>query len=323
MRVAVSLFVLLGVMALIGWWIGPYFLREDGDMAEPRSEVHAAELDGKIYVAGGIGFFRTLKSCAVFDTINEAFSDCPDLPRNLHHVAMAAGRGEVFASGGYSSLPFVADADAALFAHDPSDTASGWRIVSPLPHPLGQHAMVFHDGAVWLVGGETGGSSIASLWRYDLDTGTWDERSAMPTPRHSHAVAVDNGRLFVTGGRSAILGSASTVVEAYTFATDEWEVLPEAPFALGGHGAAVYAGRLHVFGGEELSNGIVVADHASLDLAQPEAGWRDGIPVAQPRHGFATAVVGDSAWIIAGGKRAGWRTLWSVTGGAQPLSLAE
>ena len=35
-------------------------------MKTGRSEIAVAQLDGKAYVAGGIGFFKVLKSCEVF-----------------------------------------------------------------------------------------------------------------------------------------------------------------------------------------------------------------------------------------------------------------
>ncbi len=321
MRIAFSILLTVSALILAAWFAGPELLRAPGDMGEPRSEVHAAELDGTIYVAGGIGFFRTLKSCAAFDTGERSFAPCPDLPRALHHVAMTAGDGRVFASGGYRSLPFVLDEDSELFAFSPDAGDASWRSIAELPKPVGQHAMVFHDQAVWLVGGEERNGAVGSLWRYDLRDGNWEERAPMPTARHSHAVAMQDGKLFVTGGRSETLGSASTIIEMYDFDSDQWQSLPDAPFRLGGHGAAVFAGRLHVFGGEDIERGTVVAEHASLDIADPGAGWRSETLVSRPRHGFATARVGDTVWIIAGGKRAGIRTPWSVTGGAQELAI--
>jgi len=321
-KFALALVVL--IIALISAWIlGPFVLREDDGMADPRSEIHAAELDGKIYVAGGIGFFRTLDSCAVFDSLERSFAECPDLPRALHHVALAAGDGRVFASGGYTSLPFNQDVDGALFALDLASPGEGWREIAKLPQPLGQHAMVFREGVLWLIGGESAGTTLASLWRYDLASGEWEEHSPMPTPRHSHAIALTDGKLIVTGGRSASLGWHSRVVEVYDFAEDKWATLPDAPFPLGGHGAAFHDGRLHVFGGEDLDTAEVFVRHVSIDPNNPQDGWREEADMPAPRHGFAVAQIGSTVWIIGGGKRAGWRTPYSVTGTALPLSLAD
>ncbi|MEL7189047.1 MAG: kelch repeat-containing protein [Pseudomonadota bacterium] len=317
MRIAILTMVAIAFLAGVVWWLAPTFMVGDNDMSEPRSEIHAATHDGTIYTAGGIGFFRTLKSCEAYDTRASEWRECPDLPRSLHHVAMAASGTRIFASGGYSSLPFNADPDAALFALDPADHGAGWQELAKLPTTLGQHAMVFRDDGLFLIGGESGGETVATSHHYNLSTSEWSLKSPMPTPRHSHAVAMDDARLYVTGGRSPSLGDASTVVEAYDFAKDTWSVLPHAPFELGGHGAAVVDGRLHVFGGESLDSGTVLADHYSLNLADWDEGWREEPKVPQPRHGFATAAVGARIYILGGGARAGLNTPWSVTGTPQ------
>ncbi|WP_299194268.1 kelch repeat-containing protein [uncultured Erythrobacter sp.] len=320
LKFAFRAFVAILLAIALAWWAGPSLLRSDGDMVDPRSEIHAAELDGIIYVAGGIGFFRTLDSCAAFDVSTEEFLVCPNLPRSLHHVAMASGEGRVFASGGYKGLPFRIDDQSALFSLDPDSLDPTWQEISPLPRPRGQHAMVYHSGAVWLIGGEEDGKATGSLMRFDLARKDWQAMAPMPTPRHSHAIAMDGARLFVTGGRSAALGGQSRVIEVYDFDSNNWSSMPDAPFDLGGHGAAAFNGRLHVFGGEDFRTGTVLRQHASIDPSDLDAGWREDEALPFPRHGFATARVGNTVWIIGGAKRAGLRTPWSVTGTAFPVS---
>jgi Kelch motif len=327
LRYAAPFAALLVVVPAGAYLIGPSLMTGAGDMSEPRSEVHAAELDGVIYVAGGIGFQRTLKSCVAFEVSSQSFSDCPDLPRTLHHVGMAAGafegRGQVFATGGYSSLPFNQDPDGALFVFSPTDAEHEWRELSRLPEPLGQHAMFYREGKLWLIGGQSGDRTLGTIRTYDLVSGEWGEAQPMPTPRHSHAYAVSEGKLYVTGGRSDKLGPHATVIEVYDFASDSWESLPDAPFPLAGHGAAVFEGRLHVFGGEDVTTSEVFTHHFSVDLADSSSGWREETPMSAGRHGFAIWRVGDTAWILGGGELAGWKTLTSVTGTAFPLKLSR
>lgn len=54
-----------------------------------RSEIHATLLDNNIYIVGGIGNFRTLKSCERFDVNVGRWYACPALDRKRHHVALA------------------------------------------------------------------------------------------------------------------------------------------------------------------------------------------------------------------------------------------
>ncbi len=235
---------LLILLALVA--VGLFSLRQfsgwnDG-MSNARSEIHAAVLGQKLYVAGGIGLFRVLDSCEVFDLTTREWDACETLPRPLHHVAMAADNKRVYASGGYVALPFEQDQDAALIALDPE--SNGWNEVSKLPHPVGQHAMVYRHGKLYLIGGQNGFEDLATLWSYDLELNQWNEMASMPTPHHSHAIAIEGSKLYVTGGRSAALGTEITIVEAYDFATGRWDTLPEMPTRRAGHGAFIRAGNL-------------------------------------------------------------------------------
>jgi N-acetylneuraminic acid mutarotase len=313
-------FTLLLFLLLIG---GGFLIRaslgwNDG-MREARSEIHATTLNGKLYVAGGIGLFRVLDSCEALDLKSNSWSDCGKLPRPLHHVAMAADEQHVYASGGYVALPFKADQKAGLFRYDPATGA--WTEISKLPHPIGQHAMTHFGGALYLIGGQDEGTDLNSIWRYDIASDTWSALQPMPTARHSHAIARAGPLLYVTGGRSAEFGTEMKQVDVYHLTEDRWENLPDMPTGRGGHGASVSGNRLHVFGGESLSSGTVLSDRDILNLETMQ--WSAGEPLDQPRHGFAVSdseITGDIT-IVGGGARPGIETIYSVTGTTQKLAI--
>ena len=284
-------------------------------MEYPRSEIHAATLKNAIYVAGGIGMFRVLDSCEYFDLNSREWNECPRLPRPLHHVALAASDDRIFASGGYVELPFEQDQDATLFVLQ----SNSWAELDKLPHPIGQHAMVHRDGKLYLIGGQNGSEDLDSLWEYNLTKLEWRKLPSMPTPRHSHAIAMRGDQLFVTGGRSAKLGSEIAIIEMFDFATSEWSRLPDMPTGRGGHGAAVVGNSLHIFGGESLKDGTVLNKHDVLDLEN--LNWREGEPLGAPRHGFAFASSPNSEgiYVIGGGAKPGWQTIYSVSSTIQKL----
>ncbi len=310
--------VSLALVAAV-WLVAPSVLTERGDMRAPRSEIHAAMLDGAIYTAGGIGFYRTLDSCERFVIATSTWERCAGLPRALHHVALASDEaaGRVYASGGYRALPFSIDPDGALFSLVPG--ADGWTRVASLPHPLGQHSMHHHDGALWLVGGDDSAQTLASLWRYDLTSGEWAQMQPMARARHSHASATGGGALYVTGGRSDVFGTQSASVERYDFAQDSWTDLPDMPVPLTGHAAAVLDGRLHVYGGENLAEGAVFAAHYILDLRTLQ--WTRGPDLPHARHGFAGAAVAGQLWALGGGRKHGTWTPLTVSGTAQSIRV--
>ena len=314
------LLVLIGLPAaalltLIGW-------RAVNDlnqgMEHPRSEIHAATLKNAIYVAGGIGMFRVLDSCEYFDLGTREWNECPRLPRPLHHVALAASDDRVFASGGYVQLPFEQDRDATLFVLQ----SNSWAELDKLPHPIGQHAMVYRDEKLYLIGGQNGSQDLDTLWENDLTELKWHKLPSMPTPRHSHAIAMHGDQLFVTGGRSAKLGSEMPIVEMFDFTTNEWSRLPDMPTGRGGHGAAIVGSSLHIFGGESLKDGTVLHKNNVLDLEKLT--WRQGKPLDAPRHGFAFAADPKSTdiYIIGGGSKPGWHTIYSVSSTVQKLDTA-
>ncbi|MEP2989414.1 MAG: kelch repeat-containing protein [Parasphingorhabdus sp.] len=315
-KLLISLLALIGIITA-----GLFILRQtqgwnDG-MGEARSEIHAAVLNSKIYVAGGIGLFRVLDSCETYDLESQRWANCAPLPRPLHHVAMAADKTKVYASGGYVALPFEQDQDAALFVLAPGKDR--WRELAKLPHPIGQHAMVHLNGIIYIIGGQNGSEDLASLWAFDLTEKQWTEMASMPTARHSHAITVSENKLYVSGGRSAALGTEITAVEVYDFASDSWDILPKMPTGRGGHGSFIRTGKLHIFGGESLRDRKVLANHNILNLQT--ATWSTGPDMKFPRHGFAVGDngTGHSATIIGGGAHPGLQTIYSVTGTNQTL----
>ncbi len=312
--VAISIFAALAG-ALFSFRL---IMQWDAGMNHPRSEIHAAMLDDKIYVAGGIGLFRVLDSCEYYTIPTNKWSNCAPLPRPLHHVAMASDKSHIYASGGYVALPFEKDKKAALFRYDPATDA--WQEMAKLPHPIGQHAMVHRAGKLLLIGGQNGLVELSAFWSYDIASNQWSEMPPMPTARHSHAITMANDKLYVTGGRSAALGNEIHVVEAYDFAAGIWERLSDMPVGRAGHGAFVGTDTLHIFGGESLSEGKLLPSHDVLDLQTGR--WSKGSPMAMPRHGFAIGDnhSGDSVRIIGGGAHPGFQTIYSVTGTVQNIS---
>ncbi len=319
MKKLLTFAVLLILLLIGGGFLARASLGWNDGMREARSEIHATTLNGKLYVAGGIGLFRVLDSCEALDLESNSWSDCGKLPRTLHHVAMAADDQHIYASGGYVALPFEADKAAGLFRHDPKTGI--WAEISKLPHPIGQHAMTHFGGALYLVGGQDDGQDLDTLWRYDIAADTWSALQPMPTARHSHAIARAGPLLYVTGGRSAKFGSEMTRVDVYHLTEDRWTKLPDMPRGRGGHGAFVIDNKLHIFGGESLSAGKVLADHHILDLETLQ--WSPGEPMNQPRHGFAVSdkEVSSGLPVVGGGARPGLETIFSVTGTSQILRI--
>ncbi len=294
------------------WRLGP-------SMKVSRSEIDAAKLGDAIYVAGGIGFFRVLRSCESFSISESEWRPCAPLPRALHHVAMASAHGKVFASGGYTSLGFSHDKEAKLWSLEPGD--STWSVAADLPEPIGEHALVEVGGELYMIGGRTPEGTSARVWQFDFTERTWTGRADMPTARHSTATLVIDDEIWVLGGRSEALGTSIDKVEVYTPQTDEWRTEAPMPQGRGGHAAAHSGGRVHVFGGETFDPDVVLDRHDIYDIK--EATWRSGVVPPKPRHGSVSVNVEDEIYLVAGGARPTLQTIFSVTGTVQILSAGD
>jgi len=290
--------------------------QEHAAMPTPRSEVYCAVRDDKITVAGGIGHFATVDRCETYDTINDIWSQCPALPKRLHHVAMASDDKLIYASGGYVSLTFRPDADSALWALSASDSA--WKKVSQLPYPIGEHTMVQLNSSLYLIGGRANDKASNAIHQFDLGQQRWITRAPMRVARHSSAAVVVNQEIWILGGRSAKHGSRMTNVEIYDTRTNQWRRGPNLPVGRGGHSAVFLNGEIHVFGGEQFDPSVVLDRHDVFNTNTRH--WRVEASPPTPRHGTAACVVGSNAYVIGGATRPGFQTVFSVSDAMQSWS---
>lgn len=285
------------------------------DMPTSRSEITAAHLDGRIYVAGGISFPGTRDKFEAYDIASGAWVKLTPLPHPLHHVALAAANGKIYASGGYVALDFSPN-DPELWAYDPASNI--WERKADMPAARGEHAMVSWRGKIFVISGR--GENATEVWEYDPTTDSWDtSRTSIPTYRHSAAVVLDDatGHVYVAGGRDDAY-SALTPIEVYDITADAWQTLPDLPGPLGGHGGAYVNGKLHIFGGELLDSAEVLDGHHILDITTGK--WAVGSPLLKARHGIAYITVGNTTYVIGGGSKAGWRTYFFATDTVQALT---
>lgn len=308
LRLITLLWVMISPAAAAEWQIL-------ADMPTSRSEITTAHLAGRLYVAGGISFPGTRDEFEAYDIASNSWHTLKPLPHPLHHVALAAAGGKIYASGGYVALDFTPNGPQ-LWEYDPA--ANIWDRKADMPAPRGEHALVSWQGKIYVISGR--GENATQIWEYDPQTDAWaTDRTSMPTYRHSAAVVLDDatGRVYVAGGRDDAY-SALTPVEVYDIATDTWNSLPDLPGPLGGHGGAHTQGKLHIFGGELLDSAEVLDGHHILDLATGI--WTDGPPLAKARHGIAYITIEGTTYVIGGGSKAGWRTYFFATDTLQALS---
>ena len=126
-------------------------------------------------MTGGISFFHITAQTEVYDVRRDEWTTVAPLPRRLHHVALAACDGRIFASGGYTTLAFGHDEEATLWQYEA--LTDRWITEAALPHPLGEHAMACLNQQLYLVGGREQAGVTAAIWAYDLAKRSWSQSS--------------------------------------------------------------------------------------------------------------------------------------------------
>ena len=117
-------------------------------MPEKRSEIAAAELGGKIYVAGGIGGSNRLLE---FDPEKNSWRLRARLPLAVFRAAAASAGGRLYVIGGFTHGE---NAVSSVFEWDPR--RDRWRERARMPTPRGSFAAATLGGRIHAVGGMTG-----------------------------------------------------------------------------------------------------------------------------------------------------------------------
>jgi hypothetical protein len=198
-----------------------------------------------------------------------AWSSGPELAVSRFHHSSAAYQRWVYVVGGLTgagtdSTPSVERAEVAA-----DGTLSAWTETTPLPGKRSHHAVVAHDGALWVTGGLSGDpagvhTSFSDVLRAPIDAsgnlGEWSVVGELPLTLATHSSFVHAGALHVAGGveggatntaavRRAAIGDGGTLG-----AFEELAPLPKA--RAHAHQTPVFSGFVYSAGG--------AFEHASL-----------------------------------------------------------
>jgi N-acetylneuraminic acid mutarotase len=288
--------------------------------AEPRQEVGVAVLGREVYVVGGISPTGVgVTTVEAYDPLRERWRRVADLPRPLHHVAVAADGQALYAAGGFAAPGFRPVAD--VYRYDPA--AGVWESLPPLPEAVGAPAAVVASGKLHVLGGSAVTGSTASHFVYDLAGKTWSRAAALPVAAN-HLAAVARGEMiYAVGGRRDGSGFVNHPgFYRYDPGADHWEAEEPLPTARSGHAAAIVGDWLVVFGGEVAANRPPNFVYPHVEAYHfPSRQWFSDFPMPVPRHGLGAAVIDGRVYLPGGATRAGmgetaWSDAWEWEGAA-------
>jgi hypothetical protein len=141
---------------------------------QARQEVGVAELDGKIYLIGGILAGDTANTVEAYDPKTDRWSFLAPLPEPLHHSTAVGLSGRLYVVGGYNTLSF--NPVNSAYRYDP--VSNSWTAIADYPTRRGALSLVAIGNRIYAVGG-AGGGITNELNVYDPATDTWTQRAPM------------------------------------------------------------------------------------------------------------------------------------------------
>jgi hypothetical protein len=263
------------------------------------TEVAVAALGGRIWAAGG---FREDGSATdavnVYDPATDAWSRGPSLPEAVHHAALVADGKRLWLIGGYTgdglSVP-----TAAVRRLDPG--ADRWVDDRPLPEPRAAGAAAFDGSRIVFAGGVEPDSVAVEVFALEPDG--WRVLGRLSKPReHLAATSDGQGRTFVLGGRVGGLAGNLATVDLVDGGSVRF--IGDLPTPRGGVGAFWWPGLGGCLAGGESPGGT----NAQVECIDPEGAVQALPDLGVARHGVGAAVVGETAYVVQGGRQPGLYT---------------
>jgi N-acetylneuraminic acid mutarotase len=291
---------------------------------EPEEELYSAVANGKMYVEGGFGAGgHPVGMMWEYDPATDRWTKKKSMPIPAHHAAIAEYHGKLYIFGGFT---FYAVPNQSFGGWLPVDNtwefdpvADSWKALAPMPTRRGSPVAMVSGDRIYVIGGASTnpGSSAPAVFAngparslttneaYDPEANKWEARNPMPTPRNHAYAGVVNGKIYVIGGRIAnpfiTVASNLDIVEEYDPSTDQWgPQKARMPTARSGGGFATFGGRIYAAGGEVQTPQMLGAFRA-LEVYDPASNsWAVLPPMPLPRHGVATAFLGNRIHLVSG-----------------------
>jgi len=266
-------------------------------MPTPRGRFAQAEVEGIIYVIGGLTDEGWTSQVEAYDPLQDLWQRRAPKPTAVANIGAAVVGGQIFVPGGLDSSGTVRN---ILEVYDPR--TDRWREAAPLPVPLCAYAIAPFEKGFFVFGGWDGHRYLDKVYFYDAERDSWKEGIPMRRPRGFAAAATVGKRIYLVGGYDGHQELA--LCESYdpTFATegrDPWSVHRPMRTGRAGHSMVALQGNLYVIGGGwdhpfMYNERYDVANDLWATFESPIIGeWRTlGLSVIQSREGAFLYAIG-------------------------------
>lgn len=268
-------------------------------MPEAVQETAVVELDGLIYVLGGIDVSgTTLSRVSVYEVASNRWSTAAPLPVAVHHVNAAVVDGKIYVLG---SLFSNFSANGAVWEYEP--VADAWTALADMPagSERGSSALGVIDGTIYLAGGFRSLGSVSDFSSYTPSTQTWNTSlGVVPQALNHLAGQAVGGKLYVIGGRDVGIDGIVASVQAYDPELMSWSARTPMPTPRGGMASGVVNDKIVVVGGEGNANATsgVFPQVEVYDPALDQ--WAELSNMPTPRHGMGAVGYAGALYVPGG-----------------------
>ncbi len=171
-------------------------------------------------------------------------------------------------------LALLALTVVAVSASVDASAENSWESKTPMPQKANGIKAVTVDGKIYVF-------DRVFTYVYDAVADAWTQKTAMPTPRVSYAIAAVGNKVYVIGGDEyridpqlgSVYSNPSDVNEAYDITTDTWETKQPLSMTRNSMDANVVDGKIYVIGGaiSQMNNLNEVYDPATDSWANKTA----------------------------------------------------
>jgi N-acetylneuraminic acid mutarotase len=175
---------------------GPGGFTVSGHLPQPRSDLSAAKLDGRVVVLGGYDATSVAVPGITTSRDGDRWRTVGSLPVPVRYAASAVHDDAVWLFGGERAHVM----QRAVQRITPTGRAV---VVARLPVPLGHAAAVEVGSRILLIGGRLTDTTLTDrMWWFDPATRQFQRAGRLPHVLADSAVITDRGDIYLLGGES-------------------------------------------------------------------------------------------------------------------------
>ncbi|WP_368292719.1 kelch repeat-containing protein [Dehalobacter sp. TBBPA1] len=265
---------------------------ERSQMPNSRFEPSVVELNGNIYVIGGLGTTENiLNSMDVYDPDADTWSSKAPMLSPRFAFGTAVVNGKIYAIGGFDYSGF----SNTVEMYDPvTDT---WTYKANMPTARANLGVTVDNGIIYAIAGNSGNWQYNSVEAYDPTTDSWSTKASLSSMRYNFGVTTANGKIYIMGGYDPSNNIVINTVEVYDPLIDTWTAQANIPTSRSDLGAVTINGKIYAVGGED-------TDGKSLDNVEvydPSTNtWHEDANLPIKMNGFGITSSDKKIYVFGG-----------------------